>query len=128
MTILAKYIVILFGIFLIGAGLLMLLKPAKAREYLRRAGSTNFINYAEISIRMLPAAALVIYSDLARFPMIFKVLGWFMLATSLVLFFVPRRLHHGYALKCADILTPQRFQWISPLSLLFGGAVIYAAL
>jgi hypothetical protein len=48
MLLAAKWIVIVFGVFLIGAGFLMLLNPKKARSILQGAGSTNFINYAEI--------------------------------------------------------------------------------
>ena len=128
MTIVAKYIVITFGFFLIGVGLLMLLKPTKAREYLRKAGSTNLINYGELTIRMIPAAALVIYSEFSKFPEIFKYLGWFMIATSLVLYFVPRKYHHKYALLCADILTPPLIRFSSPFSIFFGFALIYAVL
>lgn len=104
MILVAKYVVIIFGVFLIGVGLLMLIRPAKAREYLKKAGSTNFINYSEITIRMIPAAGLVIYSEFSKYPEIFKLLGWFMIATSVVLYFVPRRIHHKYALWCAEIL------------------------
>lgn len=104
MTLIAKYLVILFGVFLIGVGLLMLLSPAKAREYLRKVGSTNLINYSEITIRMISAAGLIIYSELSKYPEVFKLLGWFMIVTSLVLYFVPRRVHHEYALWCANIL------------------------
>lgn len=128
MTIIAKYIVILFGIFLIGAGILMLFNPAKAREFLRKAGSTNFINYAEITIRMIPAAGLVIYAEFSKYPEIFRVLGWFMIATSLILYFVPRKIHHRYALWWADILTPGYIRLISPFSILFGSAIIYPVL
>ena len=128
MTLLAKYIVILFGVFLIGVGFLMLLKPEKAREYLRQAGSTNLINYTEITIRMIPAAGLILYSEFSRFPEIFKNFGWFMIGTSLVLYFVPRRLHHRYALMCADILKPQLIRVTSPFSMLFGVAIIYSVL
>ena len=128
MTIIARYIVLLFGSFLIGVGLLMLIKPGKAREYLRKAGSTNLINYTEITIRMIPAAGLVLYAEYSKFPEIFKYLGWFMILTSLVLYFVPRRLHQRYALKCADILTPVLIKIISPFSIFFGSAVIYAVL
>lgn len=126
MILLAKYIVILFGIFLIGVGLLMLLRPAKAREYLRKAGSTNLINYAEITIRMIPAAGLVLYSEFSKYPEIFNIFGWFMIATSVVLYFVPRRIHHQYALWCADILIPKYFRLASPFSMLFGCAIIDA--
>ena len=128
MTIIAKYIVIFFGVFLIGVGFMMLLKPAKAREYLRQAGSTNLINYTEITIRMIPAAGLVLYSEYSKFPEILKYLGWFMIVTSLVLYFVPRRIHHRYALMCADILTPQLIRVISPFSMLFGIGIIYSVL
>jgi hypothetical protein len=128
MILIAKYIVILFGVSLITVGVLMLLKPGKAREYLRKAGSTNLINYSEITIRMIPAAGLIIYSELSKYPEIFKLLGWFMIATSLVLYFVPRRLHHKYALWCADILKPTYTRLISPFSILFGYAIIYSVL
>ncbi|MBX2871126.1 MAG: hypothetical protein KTR30_03475 [Saprospiraceae bacterium] len=128
MTQFGKYLVILFGLFLIGVGILMLWRPAKARAYLKQAGSTNLINYAEITIRMIPAAGLVLSAELSQFPEIFKLLGWFMIATSIVLYFVPRRIHHAYALWCADMLTPGYIRLLAPASFLFGGAVLYAIL
>ncbi|ALM09107.1 hypothetical protein SB49_01380 [Sediminicola sp. YIK13] len=128
MVFLSKWILILFGIFLIGVAFLMLLYPTKARATISKAGSTPLINYMEITLRMVPAAALVLYADFSNYPMLFLVLGWFMLATSLVLYFVPRRLHHQYALKCAAILNPTVIRIISPLSLLFGILIIYATI
>lgn len=125
---LARYIVILFAAFLIYVGFLMLLNPVKAREYLRKAGSTNFINYFEITIRMIPAAGLIISAELSKFPEVFSLLGWFMIATSFILYFVPRRLHHHYALWCADILKPAYIRLTAPFSMLFGCAIIYAYL
>lgn len=126
MILAAKWFVISFGVFLIGAGLLMLLAPEKARSTLRKAGSTNFINYAEITIRIIPAAAMILYSDFSLYPLPFKVFGWFMLATSIILYFVPRQLHHSFSLRAADILKPLYFQFISPFSILFGLIVIYS--
>ncbi len=128
MILLAKWIVIFFGLYIICAGLLMLFAPKKARETLRKAGSTNFINYAEITIRMIPAIGLILYADYSRYPDVFKVFGWFMLGTSIVLYFVPRKLHHSYSLKSAEILKPVYFQLLSPLAFLFGAAIIYSVL
>ncbi len=127
MLTIAYWVVVLFGVFLIGVGILMLFAPITVWEYIRKAGSTNFINYFEITVRMIPAAAMVIYADLSRFPIAFKLLGWFMIATSLVLYLVPRRLHHRYALWCADLLKPALIRLTSPFSILFGCAVIYSA-
>jgi hypothetical protein len=128
MTIIAKWTIILFGIFFISVCLIMFFAPKKARQILRKAGSTNFINYAEITIRMIPATALILYSNFSKFPGYFKIFGWFMLITSLVLYFVPRQLHHNFSLKCADIIKPLYFQLISPFAILIGIVLLYSVL
>lgn len=74
-TIIAKWIIVLFGIFFISVGLIMLIAPKKARLILRKAGSTNFINYAEITIRTIPAIGLILYSDFSKFLHFFKIFG-----------------------------------------------------
>ncbi|WP_248902896.1 hypothetical protein [Flavobacterium sp. K5-23] len=125
MVIVAKWIVILFGLFIIYSGFIMLFAPLKALNTLRKAASTNFINYAEITIRMIPAIGLILYSDFSKCALLFKLLGGFMLLTSLVLYFVPRRIHHSYSMRCADLIKPLYFQFISILAFLFGGVLIY---
>tara|TARA_R110000796_G_scaffold67449_2_gene154632 strand:- start:59339 stop:59725 length:387 start_codon:yes stop_codon:yes gene_type:complete len=128
MEIIAKLIVLLFGVFIILVGLLMLFNPKKARQILRKAGSTPLINYTEITIRIIPAVALILSSPISKFPFYLKLLGWFMLITSLILYLVPRRLHYTYSQKSADILKPICFQFIAPISLLFGSLIIYSVL
>lgn len=124
-TEISKYIIIIFGFFIFFIGLVMLINPNKARKTLRKAGSTNFINYAEISIRIIPAIALILYSDLSKFPEPFKIFGWIMLITSFVLYAIPRKIHHKFSMKSADLLKPIYFQLISPLAFLLAGLVIY---
>ena len=116
----AKWTVILFGMFFFGVGFLMLFKPQKANQILRNAGSTNFINYAEITIRIIPAAAMILVAEQSKFPEVFTVFGWFMLCTSLVLYFVPRQIHHKFSLRAAEILKPFYFQLISPITFFIG--------
>lgn len=124
----AKWTVVLFGLFFISIGFLMLINPKKARKVLRKAGSTNFINYAEITIRIIPAVGLILSANYSKFPDIFKIFGWFMLLTSLVLYFVPRQLHHKFSVKAADILKPIYFQLISPFAFLIGTLLIYCVI
>lgn len=128
MVTVAKWTIIFFGAFFFFVGLIMLFAPKKARQILLKAGSTSFINYAEITIRMIPAAALIISAEISKYPQVFKVFGWFMLCTSLVLYFVPRQIHHNFSLKAADILKPIYFQFISPFAFLFGGILIYCVI
>lgn len=122
----AKWTLLAFGIFFIAVGGVMLFNPKLARETVRKAGSTNFINYAEITLRMIPAIAIVIYSDVSEHPEVFKIVGWFMLLTSFVLYFVPRKHHHAFANKAADTLKPIYFQLISPLSISIGVFILLA--
>ena len=124
-TIIAKWTVVAFGFFLISVGFLMLFAPKIARATLRKAGSTNFINYAEITIRMIPAIAMILYADFCRYPEFFKLLGWFMLGTSVVLYFIPRKYHHNYATQAANILKPLYIRLLFPFSMMFGGFVLY---
>ena len=120
----SKWILIIFGLFFIFVGVIMLFKPKTARATLRKAGSTNFINYTEITVRMIPAIALIIFSESSSYPDLLRLIGWFMLLTSFVLYFVPRKLHHNFSNKCADILKPQYFLLIAPFALIIGIIII----
>ena len=124
----AKWAVLPFGVFFVSVGLIMLFKPQKARQILRKAGSTNFIIYAEITLRMVPATAFIVAADQSNYPMGFKVFGWFMLITSHLLYFVPRQIHHNYSIKAANILKPFYFQLIAPFAFAIGILIIYGVL
>lgn len=128
MIALAQGIVIVFGAFIIYVGLLMFINPEKARATLMKAGSTNFINYAEITIRMIPALAMILYADFSRYPDGLKLFGWFMLGTSAILYFVPRKVHHSFSLRAAEVLNPHYVRLLSPVSLLFGSVIIYCVI
>lgn len=108
------------------AGGIMLMKPQIARSTLRKAGSTNFINYAEITLRMVPAIGLILVAETSRFTEVLKIFGWFMLITSLLLYLVPRKWHHAFSNQCADVLKPLYFQFIAPFSFLIGILIIYS--
>ena len=121
----AKWTVIAFGIFIILVGFLMLFRPKKVIQILRKMASTNLINYTEITLRLIPASAMIICADFAKYPNVFKFYGWIMLITSLVLFFIPRTIHHNFSVKIADNFKPFYFQLISPFSFFIGTFLIY---
>lgn len=121
----AKWVVIFFGIFIIFVGFVMLFTPLIARSILKKAGSTTLINYAEITIRLIPAVAMIRSSGLSRFPIAFEIFGWIMLLTSLILYVIPRQLHHEFSMKSVDFLKPIYFQFISPFAFLLGLFILY---
>jgi hypothetical protein len=124
----ARFTVMAFGFFFLVAGAIMLFLPQRARMIVSKAGSTNFINYAEITLRMLPAAALILAGNVSKYPEIFRIFGWFMLCTSFVLYFVPRKIHHNFSLKASNFLLPHYFQIISPFAFAIGCFIIYCVI
>ena len=123
MIALAKWTIVLFGVYIICAGFLMLFAPEKARATLRKAGSTNLINYGEITLRLIPGIAMIVYAEYSGYPDVLRIFGWFIVGTCIILYAIPRRWHHGYSLKSADMLKPLYFQLLSPFAFLFGTAV-----
>ncbi|QBA64969.1 hypothetical protein [Muriicola soli] len=128
MILLSQILVVFFGIFLITVGFLMLLTPNRIWRILNKAASTPLIHFGELSLRMIPAAGLIIYAPHSTFPDILQILGWFMLATSIILMLLPRAWHYAYAQKCANMLSPYTIRLIAPLSFAFGGFVLFACL
>ena len=127
-ALIAKSIVVLFGIFLIGTGVLMLLAPRRAWNMLNKAASSPLINFAELTLRLIPAAGLILYASESKYPIALEWLGWFMAGTSLALMLLPRSWHYAYAQKCAALLPPYRTRLIAPLSFAFGGFILFAVI
>lgn len=105
----------------------MLFQPEKIREILRKAGSTDLINYSELVLRMVVGLSLVCAADISKTEIFFQILGWFMLITSLILMLLPRTWHHIFPLRSAEVIKPYYFQLISPFSFVFGAVLIYSA-
>lgn len=125
MILFAKYTLIIFGVFFILVGFLMLFNPSKARETLRKAGSTNLIHFGELTVRLLPATAFILYAESSKIPEAFTIFGWFMIATSIALILIPKRYHNQFSNQAAKVLKPIYFQLIAPFSMLIGLGIIY---
>lgn len=121
----ARFTLIFFGIFFILVGFIMLIKPNLARNTLRKAGSSALINYTELSARMIPAIAFIIYSNYSPYPTSFRLIGYYIIITSVILMIIPRKLHHKLSNRFADFITPRMFQLISPLSVIIGVYLIF---
>ncbi len=106
----------------------MLCNPRDAKALLRKAGSNALINYGQITLRLLPAIALVIYAIYAKLPKLFFVFGWFMILTSFVLYLVPMKWHHDFAVKSSHKISCTQVRWFPPFAFCFGALMIYAVI
>ena len=127
MTLVSQAIVILAAIWLIGVSIFMFAMPQIALKYLAKFASTNMINYGEITLRMIAGVAFVQFAPHSKFPLSFQSFGWILIVTSAILYLVPRKWHSAYAVYWSDNLTPLMVRLVSPLSLVAGVFLIYAA-
>ena len=121
----AKGIVVLFGIVFLFTGGVMLIKPTLFRSWIAKAGSTPLINYGEITIRLIPAIAMVYVAPETKSPLFFQLFGWIMIVTSLILYVTPRKNHQQLSIGFAEKLKPIYLQCIAPLAFVIGMGLIY---
>lgn len=122
----ARWLVILFGLWIAAVGVLMAFAPRTALAGLARMGSTLVINVTELGLRLIAGMAVWFAADLSRWPEGFRVAGAFIVVTSILLLAIPRRWHHAYAVWWAQQLKPLGVRLLAPAALMAGGVVVWA--
>ncbi|MEQ3661640.1 MAG: hypothetical protein ABNG98_02645 [Flavobacterium sp.] len=125
MVIIANLIIVLFGLFIVFSGFLMFFKPEKVRGIIAKAGSTFFINYAELISRLLIGVCFIISSKEVFYELYFKVFGYFLIGSAIVLMCIPIKIHHDFAKNASEKLKPIYLKICAPFSILFGCIIIY---
>jgi len=128
MELFAKFIVGVFGLWMIGVSLMILVKPKLMLSALRKMASTNLINYSELSLRLLVGLGVISLAPFTPYTRLMQICGGFLIITAIILMLIPRRWHHAYAVWWADKLKPWHVQLATPLSFAVGVAALWVAL
>ena len=115
------------ALWLVAVGVFMAVRPHSALAFLRQTAATWRINIAEQGLRLLAGAALVVRAPSSKFPQVFEIGGWFIVASSVVLLLIPLRLHAGYAIWWSNALPPWAVRVIAPLSIAAGAGLVAAS-
>ena len=89
LEVLSGMLVVAFGVFLIGLAVLIAIKPQLAERFLRSFASSARAHYAEQTLRLLAGAAMVIFAPSMRYSELFRLLGWLIVVTAVVLLLLP---------------------------------------
>ncbi|MEP7380600.1 MAG: hypothetical protein ABI910_02885 [Gemmatimonadota bacterium] len=127
MTLFASSAVILAAAYLIGLGIAALLRPESAKRFLERFASSASAHFAELAVRIVVGASLVRSAERVQFATGFRVFGWLLIGTSVVLLAVPWQLHHRFAAWSVPMAT-KRLPLLALGALLGGGFLLYALL
>ena len=126
MELISKSIVFAFGLFLIYSGFLMLFNPERARAIIGKAGSTIVINYGELIIRLLLGISFVISAKSNAYELYFRVFGYFLIISAVILMLTPIKTHHKFSTKAAETLRPIYLRICAPFSIAFGILILMA--
>jgi len=126
-------IVMAGGAWLVAVALLMAWRPDTCLRLFRRMADTLKTSgrrqtLIEQGLRVLAGAALVVRAPEAKAPLAFAVFGWLLVASSLLILVLPMRWHAAYGDWWLERLTPRTVRWLSPVPVLAGAGLVYAAL
>ena len=129
----ALIIVIAAGLWLAGVGALMAFRPRYCLELFERMtanleASNWRLNITEQGLRIVAGAALVVRAPASKLPMAFEVAGWILVASSVLILVVPVRWHGAYGRWWVGRIAPLAVRVLSPVPVLAGAGLIYAAL
>ena len=96
MRLLSGIVVVGVGLCLIGAAVVMALKPLLAERCLKSFASSARAHYTEQAARLVAGAAIVIFAPSMWHPNLFKVFGWLIIVTALGLLLIPWQWHHKF--------------------------------
>ena len=119
---LAALIVVLAGVWLIGLAVAAVAVPERVKLFFDKFASSAFTHFLEMFVRIVVGAALVIYSPQMKLPLVFTVFGWVLLVTTVVLLFVPWKVHRRFADRSLPLVA-RRMVLFAVVSF-FGGIII----
>jgi hypothetical protein len=94
MEILSGVVVVAFGVFLIGLAVLIVVKPRLAERFIQSFASSAQTHYTEQTLRLIAGGAMVIFAPSMWHTDLFRVFGWLIVLSTVVLLLVPWRWHH----------------------------------
>ena len=124
----SQWLVIATGVWLIGLGVFMLIKPRQALAALGQMGGSPAVHIGEMAVRILAGVAMIFAAAASRFPVAISIIGSFLIVSALVLLLLPRRWHAAYSRWWSCHIPVTAVRLIAPMSWAMGGALIWSVI
>jgi len=120
-----NYIIILFGIATIVAGIIIVINPATVFGLLRRKLESLGLHILAVVVRIILGAALIICAAESKYPTAILILGWISIVAAAVLGIMGRT-KFKRLMSWALNVAPSFGRLGGLLAILFGGFLIHA--
>lgn len=124
-SVLSGGVVVSFGLSLIGLAALIVAKPSRAEGLLRGFASSARTHYIEQGVRLVVGAATVDFASSMRYPELFTVFGWLIIASTAGLLLMPWQWHNKFG---ALVMPPlfRRIQFFALGACALGALILYS--
>lgn len=119
------YIILLFAIFLVVCGAIILIKPAVVFGVLEKHARSIELHVVAVVVRVLLGIVLLLAAPASRFPLVLQIIGWVSLIAGIVLAVIGRQRF----IKLMDwgmTVLPKNAYALGIVAILFGGFLGYA--
>jgi hypothetical protein len=132
MQAIALIVVAAAGVWLVGVAFLMALRPRYCLHLFEKMSAnlerSNWrLQFIEQGLRVLAGVALIVRAQASKLPLVFEVAGWLLVATSLLIMVVPVRWHGAYGRWWVGRIPPLAIRVLSPVPMMAGAGLIFAA-
>ena len=132
MQVIALIAVAAAGLWLVGVAVMMALRPRYCLQLFEKMSAnlerSNWrLQFTEQGLRVLAGVALIVRAPASKLPLVFEVAGWLLVATSLLIMVAPIRWHGAYGRWWAGRIAPLAIRVLSPVPMMAGAGLIYAA-
>ena len=121
----ALAVVVLAGTYLLALGAASVFVPKRASRFLLGFASSQSVHFAELFLRFVVGAALVLYAPRMSLSGAFNLFGWVLLVTTACLSLVPWRWHHRFAQQAVPLFM-RYIGLLGVVSLAMGGLMLGA--
>jgi len=84
------YIILLFGIFIIFAGVVLIVSPDYIINHFKKYGDSFSLHFFAVLIRVILGVAFLIGASGSKYPLILQTFGWLSIASAIVLSVIGR--------------------------------------
>jgi len=124
---LAGAVVVASGVWLVALAGWIAIAPDRAARFLDSFAGSVRAHVMEQILRLIAGAAMVVYAPETRFQDAFRVFGWIIVVTSVVLLVLPWRWHRRFA-RWAVPIAIRHIRLLGLGALLLGAAILAATL
>lgn len=95
--VLSGLVVIAGGVWLVGLAVATVVAPQRASDFLRRFASSARSHYTEQLLRLMAGVAFIVFAPEMRLGGLFRIFGWVLTLTAILLLLLPWRWHQRFA-------------------------------